>query len=287
MKLKASYLVLIFGVLLALPIRIIELIAFIDGKTGFSLEGDFIAPVLYAILVLTIVASILFSYLNRSHPSIILDRDKPLYILTLVLGGSFVVRCVMDIIRAFGVTGDSTFRIIISFFGILIGVILLYMGVCQMKYNTIFSAFLSVLPAIWVVLRLLQLFTEYTTIISVSEHLFKLLFYVFIALFMVGMARIWSHTQPDKGSRGVFAYGIPAVVIGVLVTIPPIIAQLKGSTSLMEFVWSETLLELALTAFAAYMVLYLKRRDRDAQLALEEEPEDISEEVLEETTETE
>lgn len=285
MKLKASYLVLIFGVLLALPIRIIELIAFIDGKTGFSLEGDFIAPILTAILILTIVASILFSYMNKSHPSIILDRDKPLYILTLVLGGSFVVRCVMDIVGAFGAAGDSSFRIIISFFGILIGVVLLYMGVCQMKYNTIFSAFLSVLPGIWVVLRLLQLFTEYTTIISVSEHLFKLLFYVFIALFMVGMARIWSHTQPNKGSRGVFAYGIPAVVLGVLVTIPPIIARLKGSTSLMEFIWSETLLELALTAFAAYMVLYLKKRD--AQLALEEEPKGVSDDVFDETTETE
>lgn len=260
MKLKLSYLLLIVGVLLALPLRIIELLTFIDGKTGFSLEGDFISPILTTVLVAVVVLSIFIAYLDKSHRDIYLDRDKPLAALTIIMGGTIALYSVSDIVSAFSSSQDATFQIIVSFVGIIIGAVISYMGISLIKLNTMFSPFLSVLACIWVILHLLQLFTEYTTIISVSEHLFKLMFYVFLSLFMVAMARIWSHTQAKKGMRGAYAYGVPTVVFGLLITIPQIIAHLKGDVMLMEFVWIETIMELAITAFTAYLITYLMIR---------------------------
>ena len=248
---KLRYLLFVFAAvaLIALPLRVYQLLALVDPATGFYTESNGTVYLLSALLVLAVGAFISLSFISKEVPSPRLPEGK-----NIILGISSIVMAV-----AFGVDILSIERTIVPslqnstqiFFSVLKSnlaeaggafVILQFIfAFLSLMYFAIFAVshlngksaykeykILALSPLCWAITRLVSKLMSAISFLSVSELLFEIFMLVFLMLFFLTFARITSGIFTEDSMWGIYGYGLSAAVFASLVTIPRLVMLIVG-----------------------------------------------------------
>lgn len=85
---------------------------------------------------------------------------------------------------------------------------------------------LALLPVIWGIVNLVTTFMSLTQIANISEYLYEVMQMVFAILFFYYNARLVGGMPNGRELQGVFAFGLPCALFGLLTSLPPFIAHL-------------------------------------------------------------
>ena len=247
---KLRYLLFIFAVatLIALPIRVYELLALVDNKTGFYTEDSGIIYLLYGILLLVVGAFIILSFMSKEVPSPKLPEGK-----NMLLGVSSSVLGVAFLIDVFSVLfkilpsrqamsaymptlsqniteNGGAFVILQLVFAILS---IFYIGVYAISHLTGKGQYkefkiLALSPLCWAITKLVSKLMNAISFTSVSELLFEIIMLVFLMLFFLTFARITSGIFTEDSMWGIYGYGLSSALFAGLITIPRLVMIVVG-----------------------------------------------------------
>ena len=248
---KLRYLLFVFAAvaLIALPLRVYQLLALVDPATGFYTESNGTVYLLSALLILAVGAFISLSFISKEVPSPRLPEGK-----NIILGISSIVMAV-----AFGVDILSIERTIVPslqnstqiFFSVLKSnlaeaggafvilqfifafLALMYFAIFAVSHLNGKSAYkeykiLALSPLCWAITRLVSKLMSAISFLSVSELLFEIFMLVFLMLFFLTFARITSGIFTEDSMWGIYGYGLSAAVFASLVTIPRLVMLIVG-----------------------------------------------------------
>lgn len=122
---------------------------------------------------------------------------------------------------------------------------------------------LALFPAVWAVIHLAVSFMHYTTIASVSEYMYDMMKMVFVMIFLYYYARCAGRVPNGRETAGMLAFGLPAVLLIGISTLPRYIAWLAGRHA-VSLPLPEDILYVLL---GIYIVYSLARLQADAPAA--------------------
>lgn len=88
---------------------------------------------------------------------------------------------------------------------------------------------LALLPTIWAVVHLVTSWMHFTTITNIPNDLFDLLKMIAFMLFFYYHARLMGSVPNGRESKGVFAFGLLSVFLGLLYALPPLLVWAFGA----------------------------------------------------------
>ncbi len=248
---KMKYLLFVFAaaVLVALPIRVYQLLALVDASNGFYKESDITVPVLYAVLAVFGILFLVLSFVSKEVPSPKLPAGKnsllgiASFVMTAGLGYDMfkTLREILPANQGNGVVYISLLKnnlsenggafLLLSFvFAFFAMVYFIVFGISHINGKASYKEFklLALSPLCWAMAHLVIKLRNEISFIRVSELLFEIFMFVFAMLFLLTFARISSGVFTEDSMWGIYGYGLTASLLASVVTIPRIVIALVG-----------------------------------------------------------
>ncbi|MBR3788417.1 MAG: hypothetical protein IKJ86_00365, partial [Clostridia bacterium] len=247
---KLRYLLFIFAIatLIALPVRVYELLALVDNKTGFYTEDSGIIYLLYGVLLLVVGAFIILSFMSKEVPSPKLPEGKNMLlgVSSSILGVAFLIDVFSVLFKILpsrqamsayfptlsqNVTENGGAFIILQLIFAILSIF--YIGVYAISHLTGKGQYkefkiLALSPLCWAIARLVSKLMNAISFTSVSELLFEIIMLVFLMLFLLTFARITSGIFTEDSMWGIYGYGLSAALFAGLITIPRLVLIVVG-----------------------------------------------------------
>ena len=247
---KLRYLLFIFAAatLVALPLRVYQLLALIDNKTGFYIEDNGIIYLLSGILLLVVGAFIILSFISKEVPSPDLPEGKNMLlgVSSSILGVAFVVdvfsvlfqiipprsaiTAFMEVLKSNIANAGGAFIIFQFIFGLFAFLYFLIFAVSHLTGKGHYKEYkiLALSPLCWAITRLVSKLMSAISFMSVSELLFEIFMLVFLMLFFLTFARITSGIFTEDSMWGIYGYGLSAAIFAALITVPRLVMFVVG-----------------------------------------------------------
>ena len=237
------------AVLVALPIRVYQLLALVDTENGFYKESDVTIPILYGVVAVFTVAFLVLSFLSKEVPSPKLPTGKNavLGVTSLVMVGGLALDMVSIIKNTVPVNqGNSQIfisllrsnlaeqggaltilRFVFAFFAIIY---FLVFAMSHLNGKASYKEFklLALSPLCWSMTMLVLRLMHAISFTKVSELLFEIFMFVFMMLFFITFARISSGVFTEDSMWGIYGYGFATALFAALVTIPRVVMLAVG-----------------------------------------------------------
>ena len=275
---KTKYLWLTFGIafLLAVPLRVYQLLFLMDS-TGFYTDGDttswMILGILFAATAILVVGSLTGKKLPKRFAQ---TRNIPSGVINVLLGAGAVCYSIWEIMRLAAPKDPNTslaggllyVAIILSFVGVGAGIVWILNGVSSFLGKNLLRWIptAGILPPIWMaILLFIQTvqFTGNSITLNNTEQLYDTTTLVFMALFAFNHCKMIAGAQGKKCGKRVYGYGLPMVLFGVISALPGILSALFHTTDAGSFGWLFSLVVLLLS-LSAVVFLMLLPRPKDA-----------------------
>ena len=249
---KTKYLWLTFGIafLLAVPLRVYQLLFLMDS-TGFYTDGDttswMILGILFAATAILVVGSLTGKKLPKRFTQ---TRNIPSGVINVLLGAGAVCYSIWEIMRLAAPKDPNTslaggllyVAIILSFVGVGAGIVWILNGVSSFLGKNLLRWIptAGILPPIWMaILLFIQTvqFTGNSITLNNTEQLYDTTTLVFMALFAFNHCKMFAGAQGKKCGKRVYGYGLPTVLFGVISALPGILSALFHTTDAGSFGW--------------------------------------------------
>lgn len=193
--------------------------ACIDPETGFYEGGQALMFIYYAILVAGTLSILILGLLGKAENPVV-SVTPALRLVTLaaslgvailavpattwIIGPSYLPPSMaMILLRLF----------LLSFAPLVTVVLLVYIAVKSRSGFAHVSAYLMLLPVVWMAAILLTRFMDYTASRHVSDQMLTVAMLSFATLFLVPLGRISSGLTPEKAARQLVAFGLPFALL--------------------------------------------------------------------------
>ena len=210
---KLRYLLFAFAIvaLMALPLRVYQLLALVDPSTGFYTESNGTIYLLSALLLVAVGAFISLAFTSKEVPSPALPEGKNIVlgVSAIVMAVSFVID-ILSIERALVPSLQGSSQVFFSVFksnlaeaGGAFIILQFIFAFLSLFYFVIFAVshlngksaykeykILALAPLAWTITRLVSKLMSAISFLSVSELLFEIFMLVFLMLFFLTFARI-------------------------------------------------------------------------------------------------
>ncbi len=264
------------GVLIAaVATRIIQLFVAVDFTTGFFKENSFWVPLLTVLLVLFSLYGMGQALCNRFSAADPYQqyRLKPLGAATMLLGVVMLLSGFAAILQSAGDRSDARLLVYITILlEIAAGGAFLYHGflLLQQEIRRLKRHVLMLVPAIWSAFRLITNFIAHTTIASISEYLFDILFDAAVVLFLFYFARFTAGLRRKHQERFLLLFGLLTVMLGAVSTMPPLFFKIFAATELGQQLSWPDFSALLLTVFVGWMLVFFIKSWIDSEETIEE-----------------
>jgi hypothetical protein len=248
---KLRYLLFVFAAvaLIALPLRVYQLLALVDPATGFYTESNGTVYLLSALLVLAVGAFISLSFISKEVPSPELPTGKNIVlgITSAVMALAFGVDIIsiekaivpslqnssqifFTVLKSNIAEAGGAFIILQFVFAVLSLVYFFIFAVSHLNGKSSYREYkiLALAPLCWAITRLVSKLMSAISFLSVSELLFEIFMLVFLMLFFLTFARITSGVFTEDSMWGIYGYGLSAAIFASLVTIPRLVMLVVG-----------------------------------------------------------
>ena len=261
----------LFGVaaILAVILRIIQMLKFIDAETGFFVGGSFFTVALYLILFACSVAFVVKAYLSAESDKIQLHEIKnvPLGAGTLF----FAVSLIFDFVSGFtsmssasGASADfkdlmltgAMPRFLQSIFAIFSALyfIILSKDFSKGTMKASKHRVLATMPVGWAGFRMVCRFVRQISFIRVSDLFLELIMLAMMLIFFMALAQVLSGVYSEGFRWRLPSFGAGAALIAVTLSIPRLIFTIVDFEG---YINTQHTFQLADFAFAVFIVLLL------------------------------
>ncbi|NLO45644.1 MAG: hypothetical protein GX107_03970 [Clostridiales bacterium] len=276
----ALFAVFIGSVIIALPIRVYQLLTIIEPGTGFWETKNASVYILYAVAALSIIccAAISFFCADRLGRTSAPGGKKPVVgLIAFVVVAALIVNAVgryADFSNIyFGYTGMSGMSVreyltktgafsmaLEAFFAVISSVYFILYGITAINGKSAAEyKLLAVSPVMWCIFRIIHRFMREISFLNVSELFFELCMIVFLMLFFMAFAQLTSKVNFKGIEWKLYAYGFPAAMFCLICFVPRLVVTILGKPSLLT---DNSPIEYCDIAMAAFIIGSLISRAR-------------------------
>ena len=237
-----SVVIMCFGILIACPIRIFQMIKNIDPVTGFFDDySNITVAVLYVILGVASALILLLTFLSGRIPAALAPKGRriPLGITSLIFAATLFYDAVQNYLPRKQGTATivqnaqslSTLHHAHAIFAFLSCCYFIVFCISYISGNSIHKKLkiLSLAPLVWSIMRVLERITVIISIVRVSELLLELCAFVFLMLFFMTFARVVSEVNCKGSMWSVISCGCVSALFILTYSIPRIMLMVTGN----------------------------------------------------------
>lgn len=249
---KALGLLLLAGLVVCIPFRLVQLFTNIEQNTGFFIENDWTVYCFYAVVVLFVIVLAVvagsFGKIPASRP--VLRRDKTLTICSFLFAVGIaydVIFALAKVMRALtdGSLANGFFSVMFTdgmFAQLLqaicgmaacIYIVLVALSYVGEKATYCDYRFLAIMPLFWALFRMVSRFMTKISFTMVSELLLELLMLAFMLLFLMSFARVSAQVNQKGEMKKIVRYGMPAAFLALLIGITRLVCTVGGRADLL------------------------------------------------------
>lgn len=275
---KALGLLLLAGLVICIPFRLVQLFTNIEQNTGFFIENNWTVYCFYAVVVLFVIALAVvagsFGKIPASRP--VLRRDKTLAICSFLFAVGIaydVIFALAKVMRALtdGSLANGFFSVMFTdgmFAQLLqaicgmaacIYIVLVALSYVGEKATYCDYRFLAIMPLFWALFRMVSRFMTKISFTMVSELLLELLMLAFTLLFLMSFARVSAQVNQKGEMKKIVRYGMPAAFLALLIGITRLVCTVGGRADLLADGFQFSLADIGFGAFAvAYIFTHMR-----------------------------
>lgn len=290
MLMKRAWLVLFGALFVAVPLRIFQLVFFVDYDTGFFMDDGVISTSL-TLFLLCACAVIMFMCFREKHspkryPPM---QNLPAGVTAGITGAAALVHSIVTIVNfakppagmaAAVSAGQKYLSIILGLVGLVAGVIWLVTAVGYFRGKNIFRdmPYFALVPPIWLCLNLVALILNYTSYANFTENIYDMLTVMLMLLFVFSRAKLLAGVRLFSTGKRVYAFGLPAVLLAAITTLPNCLLPLLGKAPISGL---SATFSLVLAALALYGGVHLWALQKVPEIT---QPEELPEPEPDEPT---
>lgn len=307
-----SVILMCFGILIACPIRIFQMLKNIDPTTGFFDDySNFTIIALYALLGVVSFLILLLTFLSGKIPAAIAPKGRriPLGISSIVFAATLFYDAIYNYIPRSQETATiiqnaqslSTLHHVHAVFAFLSCCYFIVFSISYMTGKSFHKKLkiLSLAPLAWSVIRVLERITVIISIVRVSELLLELCAFVFLMLFFLTFARVISEVNSKGSMWSVISCGAVATLFLLTYSIPRLMLMMTGNSDSLVSGYPVNFADIGCALFiiifivttlrCGYTVEDVKKMNEETEAAKAEASEEtiVTEEVEENLPETE
>lgn len=231
MKIKNLTIFSVSVALLCTALRTIALLYVTEEKTGFfktrlSNMGIFLTIIIFVLAAVAVA----FAFSAKEKPVTPYKPSALTGMLFIVFGITVIIAAVTDGGRIYTASWQKTAEILT---GILAGGWFMLFGASTFKKLTI-PPVCAVLPCLHFIIRLIIVFTDYSTAALVAEHVLSLAYHCFIMIFMLFLGRNIADVASKKHSALLFPIGIATLIFSFTSVISRVILALMEKEQLIH-----------------------------------------------------
>lgn len=275
---KALGLLLLAGLVVCIPFRLVQLFTNIEQNTGFFIENNWTVYCFYAVVVLFVIVLAVvagsFGKIPASRP--VLRRDKTLAICSFLFAVGIaydVIFALAKVMRALtdGSLANGFFSVMFTdgmFAQLLqaicgmaacIYIVLVALSYVGEKATYCDYRFLAIMPLFWALFRMVSRFMTKISFTMVSELLLELLMLAFMLLFLMSFARVSAQVNQKGEMKKNVRYGMPAAFLALLIGITRLVCTVGGRADLLADGFQFSLADIGFGAFAvAYIFTHMR-----------------------------
>lgn len=263
---KKSWIVFAVTCVLAIPIRLYQLMNFVDDKTGFFTDGNVTASIVTVVLVLSCVAILIFS--RRSGPLAFRFHDfssLPTVIFGGLAGAVLLITGVLQLGRiASGNDWNGEYweqapiwvqhpmlYAVLSILAVLaaINLLVLAFGLGRGKNPYVNLPIAALFVPLWSCLDLTVMFVRYTEVVNTIESLYSMFMVIFLLLFLFAQSRFLGGLDDEKSRRLMLGAGSCYSILAMVVTVPNLLMYAMGRGEICSLSLESSVLYLVLALF--------------------------------------
>ena len=209
MQFKKILLFFLVALPLSIALRLIQITYTVESATGFFLqEFEGFGNAMLAVIFAFCAAVAIFAFFSHRSPEQPVSSNIPISITAICYSFPPVVRPWQ--ITLLNITGVATAA---------------YFTALALKrfVNFPLPNALSLIPTVYLILRIICDFTAISSLALISDNLFLMASYAVSLLFMLNFAKLYNNAGGDYGSRKLMATGLAATIICFTQAIPHII----------------------------------------------------------------
>lgn len=291
------FVVFIASVIIALPLRVYQMMVNIEADAGFWKDrAHFSVLLFYAVIAFGTIFPIVFSLIHKKGlgkvPS---STEKKTVggIVSILAAVGLIVNAIMrytdfaDKYYQFtsGAVDDSQplttylsksgalsmgleafFAVVSAIFFIMLG-IAWFTGKDPSEYKL-----LAIMPVFWSIFRIMHRFMTKISFLNVSELFLELIMIVFLMMFFMAFAQVTAKINAKGLEWKLYAYGLPAAMFCLLCFIPRAVVTLLGHEELIYTLSSIEVVDLTTFVLIVYVLV-----DRSKLFAKESKKDQFAE----------
>ena len=287
-KLAPTLAVFAAAAVAGIVIRYIQMLKFIDPKTGFTTGGNALSVVLYALIVVSSLFICVTSFLSADSKKIAIGNSgnklasigtslfaisllgDTYYCLYQVMFNSGTASAYTDVMK--NGTVPMTLQSIFAF----ISAIYLFILASDFSKGTAKAykrKFLATAPVFWAGSRLIYRFLRQISFVEVSDLLLELVMIAFMIMFFMALAQVSSGVYKDSFKWRIPGLGLSAAIIAATVSVPRMIVAITAR-ELVNKAYPFSLTDLLFVIFIITLMVKIKE---DAKMSLPASAEDKAE----------
>lgn len=275
---KALGLLLLAGLVICIPFRLVQLFTNIEQNTGFFIENDWTVYCFYAVVVLFVIVLAVvagsFGKIPASRP--VLRRDKTLAICSFLFAVGIAYDVIFALAKVMRALTDGSLAT--GFFSVMftdgmfaqllqaicgmaacIYIVLVALSYVGEKATYCDYRFLAIMPLFWALFRMVSRFMTKISFTMVSELLLELLMLAFMLLFLMSFARVSAQVNQKGEMKKIVRYGMPAAFLALLIGITRLVCTVGGRVDLLADGFQFSLADIGFGAFAvAYIFTHMR-----------------------------
>ena len=275
---KALGLLLLAGLVVCIPFRLVQLFTNIEQNTGFFIENNWTVYCFYAVVVLFVIVLAVvagsFGKIPASRP--VLRRDKTLAICSFLFAVGIAYDVIFALAKVMRALTDGSLAT--GFFSVMftdgmfaqllqaicgmaacIYIVLVALSYVGEKATYCDYRFLAIMPLFWALFRMVSRFMTKISFTMVSELLLELLMLAFMLLFLMSFARVSAQVNQKGEMKKIVRYGMPAAFLALLIGITRLVCTVGGRADLLAGGFQFSLADIGFGAFAvAYIFTHMR-----------------------------
>lgn len=303
-KINGLVLMLALGValLIAVPLRTVQLFTNIEVNTGFFEANDWTVVVMYTVLALAALVLVLLPMFSAKLPASrpVVRQDRCLALAAFVFAAGLAYDVIFTVLKTAKILSETSGTVFTMLFteGVLAMLLQALCGAAACVYIVLFALsyvggnarfseykLLAIMPLFWSLFRMVGRFMTKISFTMVSELLIELAMLAFMLLFLMSFARVSAQVNQKGEMKKMICYGLPAAFFALLIGVTRLICTVAGRTELLADGFAFSLGDIGFGIFAVVYIFTHMRYGRPAsedEMLSDEEKEPASDETLSE-----
>lgn len=273
MKIKTAWFILIGALVVALPVRIYQMLFLVDPATGFFTDQNIVAICLAVFMVIVSAIIMFMCFYDKNAPKRFEPiKNIPAMIAAAASGIGIIVHSIsallidnrahsslsQDAANAVNALegGQAYLNVIMAFIGVAAGIVILIAAFNFATGKNVFRSIpvVAIIPPLWFCINLIILFTNYTNVTYITENMMDMFSMILVTFFLLSQGKMFARVNPVKSGKRIYAFGLPTILYGFVSALPSFVLQAMDLPHTSSF---KMTLNIAIFLIAVYALVFL------------------------------